>query len=479
MSPPSVEPKPEPHAEPEADRKIEKHKVRPLTASTVELRFDLQAVAGEGWVSPRYLIDLANGIAAIEEVSPDQRIHAALKVAELVFPPRLPGIDVSSFGEIIGGQHRASALAEFIHTNLALFESACGRSGDVFRPLEGEASEDINARIWAQCDFDRYELGDGGLTSPYAFLAIMLHTALDRHGGVLPQERFILREMMHLPETVFAPYAEQRKQLAAIPLRVEGSAPQAFDQPATPAGVDVVTIHSGTLDLPAWYAPPSGRGKAPGLVYLHGGFAFAAEDFAVTQAFRDAGFAVLTPTLRGENGNPGSFEMMLGEVDDAAAAVRWLADRREVDSDQVYAFGHSAGGNIAALLTLIDDLPLAHSGSAGMFFLDTDFAEMVAITPFDPLDRLQTNARTILSHTDEMQVPHYAWFAAPTEVSDGLVAERLEGKLRVGIVINEDHMSQLPKALTKYLRCIEAPTQCPKREGDDDRIIRLLREPVQ
>ena len=66
---------------------------------------------------------------------------------------------------------------------------------------------------------------------------------------------------------------------------------------------------------------PAAGGNPPVLVYFHGGFAFGADDFEACKPFADAGFVVFTPMLRGENGNPGDFEMYMGEVDDARAAA--------------------------------------------------------------------------------------------------------------------------------------------------------------
>jgi dipeptidyl aminopeptidase/acylaminoacyl peptidase len=70
-------------------------------------------------------------------------------------------------------------------------------------------------------------------------------------------------------------------------------------------------------------------------------------------------------TLRGEDGNPGYHEMFFGEVDDGRAAISWLARQPGIDKSRIYAFGHSAGGVVAALFSLYDDLPLRATGSAG------------------------------------------------------------------------------------------------------------------
>jgi hypothetical protein len=56
-------------------------------------------------------------------------------------------------------------------------------------------------------------------------------------------------------------------------------------------------------------------------MFLHGGFCFDASDWQVTKAFRDAGFIVMIPVLRGEQGQPGNFTMFHDEVDDVVNAA--------------------------------------------------------------------------------------------------------------------------------------------------------------
>ena len=64
-----------------------------------------------------------------------------------------------------------------------------------------------------------------------------------------------------------------------------------------------------------------------------------------------AGFAVLLPTPRAENGNPGDFEMFFGELDDARAALERARSLRGIDPDRIAIFGHSAGAVLTALLS--------------------------------------------------------------------------------------------------------------------------------
>src|SRR5664280_635487 len=147
----------------------------------------------------------------------------------------------------------------------------------------------------------------------------------------------------------------------------KGPSPQPFKLSSPPVGVQEVAYPSGSLSLKTWVAypaAPSSNAKVPGVVFFHGGYAFGAGDFDDARPFLDAGFAVLCPMLRGENGNPGNMELALGEADDANAAVAWLASQPQIDSSHLYAFGFSAGGLVSAMLSLRPS-PLRHAASAG------------------------------------------------------------------------------------------------------------------
>jgi dipeptidyl aminopeptidase/acylaminoacyl peptidase len=160
-------------------------------------------------------------------------------------------------------------------------------------------------------------------------------------------------------------------------LTISSPAPQDYSDDEPPEGVQVVHYLSGDMSLKAWLALPEDVSdkKRPGVVYIHGGFAFGTGDFIDAQPFRDAGFVVMTPMLRGENGNPGNFELFLGEVDDAASAVKWLASQPFIDPKRLYVFGHSTGGGISALLTLRTNVPVVHTGSAGGLYPSNVFSD--------------------------------------------------------------------------------------------------------
>jgi hypothetical protein len=104
-------------------------------------------------------------------------------------------------------------------------------------------------------------------------------------------------------------YAEARKTFQTT-LVTKGAAPQPWERVTPPNGVKQVSFTSSNgLALTAWIDPPPADGKKPAVLFLHGGFAFGAEDWDQARPFRDAGFVTMLPILRGENGQPGNFTM--------------------------------------------------------------------------------------------------------------------------------------------------------------------------
>jgi len=196
-------------------------------------------------------------------------------------------------------------------------------------------------------------------------------------------------------------------------LRRPNKAPEDYNNFAKTPGTDVIVFKSGDLKLRAWLRmPPNlkvGK-KVPAVVYFHTGFALTKSDLELSQPFVDAGFAVLVPTFRGENGNPGHFELFYGEVDDALAAVKWLATQPGVDADRIYTFGQSAGGAVSALLSLYADVPIRLTGSCGGIYNEKLFEalhkENLAMLPFDIKDDTEVRLRLLSRNTALMRRMH-------------------------------------------------------------------------
>ncbi|MCA9042387.1 MAG: prolyl oligopeptidase family serine peptidase, partial [Planctomycetaceae bacterium] len=206
------------------------------------------------------------------------------------------------------------------------------------------------------------------------------------------------REMADLPamESNPVPYLQRRAELETK-LKKKTVAPQEYDRFNVPQGVEEVTYDSQGLSLKAWVDRRGAtQEKSHAIVFFHGGFAISLSDIEESCArFREAGYVVMCPALRGENGNPGNFELFFGEVDDAANACRWLAKQDYVDQDRIYTFGHSVGGGISALLSLQEDLPVVCTGGSGGLYSEDVFFDWIDIMPYRNSDA-ENNVRVLV-----------------------------------------------------------------------------------
>lgn len=156
-----------------------------------------------------------------------------------------------------------------------------------------------------------------------------------------------------------SPQSEPLALRRQMDTRVRG--PSSFKPPPFPP--------RGVLEL-VQYAAPHGQNYAymtpivdgprrPAIIWIAGGFNWdinsgfwapaPRENDQSARAFREEGIVTFYPSLRGQNGNPGSNECMLGEVDDILAAREALAARPDVDPERIYLGGHSTGATLALL----------------------------------------------------------------------------------------------------------------------------------
>lgn len=227
-------------------------------------------------------------------------------------------------------------------------------------------------------------------------------------------------------------YAEARKKFHTKLLR-GGPAPHQEDckDSKPPLGVAEIYFLSDGLRLRAWSNPPPSEGKQkyPAVLFLHGGFCFDVSDWEETKAFRDAGFIVMLPNRRGENGQPGNFTMFYDEVDDVISAAEYLRKQPYVDQTRVYVAGSSTGGT----LTMLTALAYPHFRAAASFSGSPNAVgytrHAVAIgaeadVPFDYRDARELQLRSAWAYAASFKCParlyygtdekHFALSTQPT-----------------------------------------------------------------
>ncbi len=265
------------------------------------------------------------------------------------------------------------------------------------------------------------------------------------------------REITEMPLT-------KLKELHPTHLRVKGPSPQGGQnlKPA-PAGARYIHYDSSVGKLGAWIISPqkgantfsdSNGQKHPAILWGHGGFALGTSDIKDVYPFTYAGYVVLIPSWRGENGNPGNFEMCYGEVEDALAALNYLKSRSDVDADHIYAAGHSSGATLALLLAEETEDLKAVSACGG-------YPDMSAQTyenaPFNGSDIYETACRAPGLHTKFLNCPallvygsdekHYLSQAQKMKMA----AVKQRKKVAVETIPNSDHFKALAPAIEKMI----------------------------
>jgi dipeptidyl aminopeptidase/acylaminoacyl peptidase len=170
----------------------------------------------------------------------------------------------------------------------------------------------------------------------------------------------------------------------------------------------VVRYTSPVGPLAAYLSPDPGDGKKrPAVIYAHGGFggingfAWGREPIA---PFRDAGFVLFCPSWRGENDNPGQYEMFYGEVDDALAALDYVAKVPYVDPTRIYMVGHSTGGTVTLLTAEANPrLRAAFSFGGAPDLQQVDYGN----TPFDRKVGQEVRLRSPIHFVQGLKTPTF------------------------------------------------------------------------
>ena len=188
-------------------------------------------------------------------------------------------------------------------------------------------------------------------------------------GALLPQyasAAFPVPEVLPLEKE---DYGEARQRFSTK-LLYKGPAPEQSQPLGTPPGARRITYRGGpdgSLELIAWIShyEPTAKLK-PAVLFLHGGNATGDGHWEMMKAYWDAGFVVMHPSFRGENGQEGNFSGFYDETSDALAAARHLEDLPGIDRNRFFIAGHSNGGTLSLLAAMTRKFRAAAPISAGV-----------------------------------------------------------------------------------------------------------------
>jgi dipeptidyl aminopeptidase/acylaminoacyl peptidase len=245
-------------------------------------------------------------------------------------------------------------------------------------------------------------------------------------------------------------YAQARSRFASRLLR-KGPAPGPSQEITSPPDATIMQYRSGQLHLKSWLTTPK-EGKWPAVLFLHGGFALQADHWGMSRPFRDAGFVVMLPSLRGENGQPGEFTMFYDEVEDVLAAADFLAKQPGVDPEHLYISGHSVGGT----LTLLAAMSSGRFRAAASMSASPDnlaFANANSqLVPFDHKDLREFQMRSPVAYAGSFKCPVRLYYGSKEwffHKSNPTAAER--GRSRnldiEAICVPGDHGTSVPPAI--------------------------------
>lgn len=111
-----------------------------------------------------------------------------------------------------------------------------------------------------------------------------------------------------------------------------------------------ITYLSDGLRVRARVFWPAGPGPFPGVVYNHDGVSGLSDSTLERgRELAAAGYAVVAPTYRGEDGSEGQVEVAKGEVNDALNALAWLRAQPRADPARIAMVGTSHGALVSLL----------------------------------------------------------------------------------------------------------------------------------
>ncbi|MGY5806520.1 alpha/beta hydrolase family protein [Rhizobium sp. LEGMi198b] len=157
------------------------------------------------------------------------------------------------------------------------------------------------------------------------------------------------------PPLLAGDYAKERHKFRTDLLN-KGPAPDKYEPLVAPSDADQIFYRSGLggeLELVAWVSRYERTPKPkPAVLFLHGGNAIGQGHWLLMKPYVEAGYVVMIPSMRGENGQKGNFSGFYDEVADVLAASDRLRHLPGVDPHRLFLAGHSVGGTLAMLAAM-------------------------------------------------------------------------------------------------------------------------------
>jgi dipeptidyl aminopeptidase/acylaminoacyl peptidase len=235
----------------------------------------------------------------------------------------------------------------------------------------------------------------------------------------------------------------------------QGPPPTEWVDLDTPKGATEVVYPSGNLRLKAWMNITADKKKHDGVLFLHPGFGLWPDAWEFTQPLREAGYVVMIPTLRGENGQHGIFTMYYDEVSDVVNAADFLRSQEGVDPDHLYVAGYSVGGTLSMLASEVYD----HFRAAASISGTPDLGPYLRYArgakenaPFDVADPREVQIRSALAYAASLKSSIRIYYGTKEEyfaIAAPRTAEiaRQNGIDAEAVAVDGDHGSSSEQSL--------------------------------
>jgi formylglycine-generating enzyme required for sulfatase activity len=179
------------------------------------------------------------------------------------------------------------------------------------------------------------------------------------------------------------------------------------------------------------------------------------DDWEQTKPYRDAGFVVLTPVLRAENGQPGAFSYFYDEVADVLAAADYLSQQPYVDANRVFVAGHSVGGTMTLLTALASRKFRAAASFDGAAYWPP-FTEDKDL-PFDRSNPREVQVRSPIAYASSLKCPLRIYHGSETAPLFGMMSRRLaalakrHGLDAEAVEVEGNHATHVPRAMAQSI----------------------------